>query len=317
MRCVVLDHASLSPEDLDWRGFEALGLELVCHSGTAKAEVASHLADAAIAVTNKVVIDAAVMAECPTLKLICVTATGTNNIDREAARARGIAVCNAQGYATPSVVQHTWSLILALTTRLSDYQAAIARGDWVRSPMFCLLDYPIAELAGQTLGIVGYGELGQAVARVAPAFGMEVLVAQIPGRPPKPGRLPLSTVLAEADVLSLHCPLTEDTRGLIGARELARMKRGALLINTARGGIVDEYALAAALTTGHLGGAGVDVLSAEPPPAGHPLLKPGLPNLVLSPHNAWASRPARQRLLDQTVANIAGFLAGEAPRRLV
>ena len=316
-RAVLLDAETFSPADLDWSALEAAVPELVRHGTTAPGEVVARLAGAAIAISNKVVLDAGVLAACPELKLICVAATGTNNVDLAAAREHGIAVCNARGYGTPSVVQHTWALILALATRLPDYHAAVSRGDWARASQFCLLDFPIAELAGRTLGIVGYGELGQAVAAVAPAFGMQVLVAQLPGRPAAEGRVPLAEVLARADVLSLHCPLTETTRGLIGAAELARMKPDALLINTARGGIVDEAALAEALRGGRLGGAGVDVLGAEPPRDGNPLLAPDLPNLIVTPHTAWASRGARQRLVEQVAENIRAFGAGTPLRRVV
>lgn len=315
-RCVVLDAGTLGPEELDLTALRAAAGELVLHERTAPAELAGRLRGADIAISNKVVLDAAALAACPELKLICIAATGTNNVDLDAARARGIRVCNARGYATPSVVQHTWALILALAARLPDYRDAVRRGDWARAAQFCLLDFPIAELAGRTLGIVGYGELGRAVAAVAPAFGMEVLVAQTPGRPVLAERRPWAEVLARADVLSLHCPLTAQTRGLVGAGELAAMRPGALLINTARGGIVDEAALAAALRAGRLGGAGVDVLTAEPPRDGNPLLAPDLPNLILSPHTAWASRAARQRLVQQLAENIAGFRAGEPPRRV-
>lgn len=254
------------------------------------------------------------MAAAPRLKLICVAATGTNNIDLLAASARGIEVRNVRGYATPSVVQHTWGLILALATRLANYRDAIRRGDWSVSPQFCLLDYPITELAGKKLGILGFGELGRAVAAVAPAFGMEVLVGRLPGRPPAPQRVPLATVLAESDVLSLHCPLTAQTAGLIGARELACMKSSAWLINTARGGLVDEYALAAALRSGYLGGAALDVLSQEPPRASHPLLAPDLQTLLLTPHTAWASQAARQRLVLLLADNIRAYRAGRPCR---
>jgi glycerate dehydrogenase len=212
-------------------------------------------------------------------------------VDLDAAARRGIAVCNIRRYATPSVVQHVFALLLSLTRHLSDYQRAVQSGAWQRSGQFCLLDYPIRELGGLTLGIVGYGELGQAVAATAEqAFGMRVLIAQRPGGSAEPGRLPLQQLLPQVDVLSLHCPLTPETRGLIGAEELALMKPDALLINTARGGIINEGALAAALLTGRLGGAGIDVLATEPPGSDSPLLQQPIPNLIVTPHIAWASR---------------------------
>ncbi len=279
--------------------------------------VPERVAGSAVVVSNKVVLDETLLAGAPELKLVCVAATGTNNVDLDAAAQLGIRVCNVRAYATPAVVQHVFGLILALTTRLTDYQGAVLDGRWQRSPYFCLLDFPIRELAGRRLGVVGYGELGRGVARVAEAFGMEVLVAQRPGtEDPRSGRVPLPELLSQVDVLTLHCPLTPETDGLIGARELSLMRSDALLINTARGGIVDEVALAAALRQGRLGGAGVDVLIREPPVDGSPLLDPDIPNLIVTPHVAWASRESRQRLLDEVARNIEAFLAGQ-PRNVV
>ncbi len=280
-------------------------------------ERSARLRGARVAVTNKVLLDRAVLASAPELRLVCLTATGTNNVDLAAARELGIAVANVTGYATAAVVQHVFALILAHATRLLDYRAAVAAGAWSSSAQFCLLDFPIFELAGKTLGIVGYGELGRAVARVAQAFGMEVLVAQRPGGPPQEGRLPLMELLPRVDVLSLHCPLADNTRDLIGVAELALMRPTALLVNTARGGLVDGEALAAALRAGTIGGAALDVLSVEPPPTGHPLLAPDIPNLILTPHTAWASREARQRVMDEVARNIAAFAAGERRNRVL
>jgi glycerate dehydrogenase len=215
------------------------------------------------------------------------------------------------------VVQHVFALLLALCTRWPDYQQAVGEGRWQRASQFCLLDFPIRELAGKTIGIIGYGELGRGVARVAEAFGMHVLLAQRPGTVEVlENRTPLPVLLPQVDVLSLHCPLTPATRGLIGAWELALMRRDAILINTARGGLVDEALLADALRRGALGGAGVDVLSLEPPVGGNPLLAPDIPHLIVTPHCAWGSRESRQRLVGQLAENIAGFLSG-APVRVV
>lgn len=313
---VLLDLATIDRGDL-----ELSALERVCghwrrYPHTEPADVLERIGHARIAVTNKVVLDRPVLEGAGNLRLICIAATGTNNVDLDAAREQGIAVANVVGYATPSVVQHVFALILALTTRLPDYQRAIASGAWQRHDRFCLMDYPIRELAGRTLGVVGFGELGRAVAQVAEAFGMRVLIAARPGGPVREGRWPLDRLLSEVDVLSLHCPLTEATRGLIGARELGLMRPDALLINTARGGIVDESALAAALRAGTIGGAGVDVLSVEPPRGGHPLLESGIPNLIVTPHIAWASREARQRVVEEIAANIAAFLAGRMRNRV-
>jgi len=272
------------------------------------------------------VIGAAEMDAAARLRLICIAATGTNNVDLNAARERGIAVTHVAGYATPSVVQHVLAIMLGWATRLLEQQQAVQVGDWSRSPHFCLLGegfrQPVRELAGRRLGIVGYGELGRGVARAAEVFGMEVLVAQRPGTvgaEPNAGRLrmPLTELLQQVDVLSLHCPLTDDTRNLIGADELALLGPEALLINTARGGIVDESALAAALRAGTLGAAAVDTLTAEPPPPHHPLLAADIPNLIVTPHAAWATLEARQRLIDEVAANIAAFVAGERRNRVV
>jgi glycerate dehydrogenase len=279
-------------------------------------QVAERIADAEVVISNKVMLDASVLDAATRLKLICVAATGTNNVDIQAARRLGISVCNVRAYATPSVVQHVFMLILALTTRLPDYQRAIRKQRWQAHPHFCLLDYPIRELAGKTLGIIGYGELGSAVARVAECFGMRVLVSQRSPADNRPGRTPLAELLQQSDVVSVHCPLTPETENLIGEAEIARMKNDAVLINAARGGIVNERALVEALAAGQLGGAGVDVLSEEPPARGNPLLDAELSNLIVTPHIAWASRESRQRLIDEVAANITAFING-TPRNQV
>lgn len=314
-RAVFLDAATLDRGDIDWSPLEAVA-DCERYRTTAPGEVPGRIAGAQVVITNKVVLDAATLARAPELGLVCVAATGTNNVDLQAARGAGIPVCNVRDYGTPSVAQHVFALILALSTRLLDYDRAVRNGAWRGAENFCLLDFPIAELAGKRLGIVGYGVLGSAVARLGEAFGMELLIAQRPGGEPRPGRLPLQALLPEVDVLSLHCPLTEQTRGLIGARELAAMKPSALLINTARGGLVDEQALADALRRGVIAGAGFDVLSTEPPREGNPLLAPDIPNLIVTPHIAWASRESRQRLLAQVAENIRGWSEGR-PRHVV
>ncbi len=307
-RAVFLDYASLNPADLDLSGLHALPLDLVLHESTHAAETIARLENAAIAISNKVVINAAVMDACPLLRLIAVTATGTNNIDTAAAAARGIRVMNVTSYGTRAVAQHSFALLLALSNRLQEYTRDAINGRWSQSPSFCLSDYPVRDLAGSTLGIIGYGELGRAVATLAEAFGMQVLVAEGEAGP-QAGRTALQDVLARSDVISLHGLLSARTEKIINAQTLAQMKPGALLINTARGGLVDEVALAAALRSGQLGGAGLDVLSIEPPPASHPLLSGDIPNLLITPHCAWVSRAARQRLLDTTVENIRHFIA--------
>jgi glycerate dehydrogenase len=322
-KTVFPDFATVSTGDLDLGALESCGLDLELHAVTRQEDLPALLAEAEILITNKMRVGAAELAAAPRLKLVCLSATGVNNVDLAAARARGIGVCNITAYCTASVVQHTYALILALTHHLAGYQRLLQQGAWRDSPQFCLLDYPIRELAGRKLGIVGYGELGRGVARAAPAFGLEVLVSERPGDPDDgpPGaetdRLPFARVLEESDILSLHCPLTDATRGLIDAAALARMKPDALLINTARGALVDSAALAAALRAGRIAGAGIDVLPQEPPVDGDPLLDPDIPNLVITPHIAWAARESRQRALDEIAANIRSFLEGGRRGRVI
>lgn len=315
MRGVVLDLETLG-EGLDLGRLENSLESWEYHRVSAPGEVAARIAGAEVVVSNKAPLDAQAIAANPGLRCIAVAATGTNNVDLEAARAAGVLVCNVTAYGTPSVAQHVFTLVLALTTRLFEYHAAVRDGRWAQSPHFCLFDYPIRELDGKVLGIVGHGELGRGVARLGEAFGMQVRIAQRPGGAPQPGRVPLDQLLPEVDVLSLHCPLTPDTAGLVGAAELARMRPEALLINAARGGIVDEAALAAALRAGRLGGAGIDTLTVEPPREGNPLLAADIPNLIVTPHIAWAARESRQRLLDQVAENIERFRAGDPRNRV-
>ena len=247
---VFLDVASVDRGDLDLSCLTNTGLDWTLHDATKPNDTAGRVNNAQVVVSNKAVLDRSTLGSAQSLRLVCIAATGTNNIDLDAAREFGISVSNVTGYASPSVAQHVFALILALATRLPDYQRLIADGRWQSSEHFCLLDFPIWKLQGKTLGIVGYGELGRAVARIAEAFGMQTLVSKRPAGAESSGRVPLDELLAAVDVLSLHCPLTESTRNLIGARELAMMKPTALLINTARGGIVDEQALAEALEGG-------------------------------------------------------------------
>ncbi|WP_353229485.1 2-hydroxyacid dehydrogenase [Pseudomonas qingdaonensis] len=315
-RAVFLDHSSLDLGDLDLSRLRGCFDELQLHPATAPHEVAERLQGASVAITNKVHLDAAALAACPDLRLILVSATGTNNVDLQAARAQGIVVSNCQGYGTPSVAQHTLALLLAMATRLPDYQQAVADGKWAQARQFCLLDFPIVELEGKTLGLLGHGELGGAVARLAEAFGMRVLSGQLPGRPARDDRLSLAELLPQVDALTLHCPLNDSTRNMIGAAELALLKPGAFVVNTARGGLIDEQALADALRSGHLGGAATDVLSVEPPVNGNPLLAGDIPRLVVTPHSAWGAVEARQRIVGQLAENAEAFLQGN-PRRVV
>jgi len=314
---VFLDLETVDQADLDLSHLKQALPHWQFHSATTRDETAKRIQDAVIVISNKVILDRDCLNQAKQLRLICVAATGTNNVDLDAARDLGITVTNVAGYATPSVVQHVFSLMLALTTRLTDYSQVIANGAWQQSSQFCLLNFPIHELAGKNLGIIGYGELGRAVADVAKAFGMKILIAQRPESVPQPDRIPLEELLPQADVLSLHCPLADNTKNLIGQKELALMKKEALLINTARGGIVDEEALASALRLGKIGGAGVDVLIQEPPVKGNPLLESDIPNLIVTPHIAWASRESRQRLVDELVANIEAYLQGKTRNLIV
>lgn len=313
-RAVFLDSTSLDLGDLDLGELRDSFSDLQLCSSSAPDQVIEHLQGAQVAISNKVLLDAKTLAACPDLKLILIAATGTNNVDLAAARAQGITVSNCQGYGTPSVAQHTLMLLLNLATRLGDYQKAVGEGRWQEAKQFCLLDYPIVELEGKTLGLLGHGELGSAVARLAEAFGMRVLLGQLPGRPPRADRLPLDELLPQIDALTLHCPLNEHTRHFIGARELALLKPNAFVVNTARGGLIDEQALADALRSGHLGGAATDVLSVEPPVAGNPLLAADIPRLIVTPHIAWGSREARQRIVGQLTENARGFFSGTALR---
>ena len=292
----------------------------VDYAKTAPDQVIDRLVGASIAIINKVPIDAAAVDALPSLKMIAVSATGTNNVDLEACRRRGIVVSNIRGYAERTVPEHVMALLLALSRNLIAWRETLLAGGWQRSAQFCLFDHPIRDLSGATLGLIGAGTLGQGVERLALAFGMRVLRTEHKGAAVvRPGYTPFAEVLAQADVISLHCPLNDETRGLIGEAELRAMRPSALLINTARGGIVDESALIRALREGWIAGAGFDVITAEPPPAQHPMVDPALlalPNFLLTPHVAWSSRPAMQTLADQLIDNIEAFVAG-TPRNRV
>ena len=318
MPSIFLDYATVTFNgDLDTAGLQRAMPQLVLRPHTAQAEVATAIAGAEIVLVNKLRLTRETIERTPTLKLIALAATGTNNVDLDAARECGVAVCNLRDYCTASVVQQVMGTLLLLTQKLREYDALVRSGAWERGEQFCLLDYPIRELTGRKLGIVGYGALGKGVAHTAQAFGLEVMVANRPGGPTVPGRMDLDDLLTQVDVLSLHCPLTPATQGMIGARELARMKRDAVLINTARGALIDSQALADALRAGRLGGAAIDVLPQEPPVDGNPLLAGDIPNLIVTPHIAWAAREARQRCLDEMAANVEDFRRGGRRNRVV
>ena len=313
MKAVLLDCDSLGPDDLDLSALLALPVDWTIYPETSDREVGERIVDADIVLTNKAPINALSLSQAPRLKMISIMATGTNAIDLQAAAKHHVAVCNAVKYGTGSVVQHVWALILALTTKLGDYQRAAVDGTWQDSSLFCLLDFPVEELQGKVLGIVGAGELGRGVAKVAEAFGLEVMYAALPGRDycvgkGDPQRVDFKDFLSRADIISLHCPLTAETTNLIGEAELGMMKVSAILINTARGGMVNEAALKLALLNGVIAGAGIDVLTNEPPREGNPLLDETIPNLIVTPHCAWVARQSRQRLVDQTVENLGAFV---------
>jgi len=280
-------------------------------------QVVPRLQGASIVICNKLQLRSDNLSKLPELKLIAVAATGVDNIDLDYCRSAGIAVCNTRGYAVSSLPEHALMLMLALRRNLNAYRKDVSDGLWYEARQFCLLDHPIGDLRGGVLGIIGYGTLGQAMARLGKAIGMEVLVAEHKyATSVRAGRTVFADVLRTSDVLSLHCPLNDATRNLIGAEELRQMKGDAILINTARGGLVDDLALLEALRRAQIAGAGVDVLRIEPPQAGNVLIESGLPNLIVTPHNAWASRQAMQTLADQLIDNLEAFARGE-PRNLV
>ena len=318
MRGVILDCDSLGPDDLDFSALYDLPVFWTVYGNCPASEVVERIGDAEIVMTNKTVVDAATLSQAPNLKLITLPATGTNVVDLVAASEQGVVVCNAVNYGTASVVQHVWALILALTTNLQSYSRGVMDGSWGESEMFCLLQYPVRELEGKTLGIVGAGDLGRGVAKIAEAFGMQVIFAALPERNHLDDlpRLALHELLPRVDILSLHCPLTPQTKGLISSAELALMKTSALLINTARGPLIDEPALKQALVKSEIAGAGLDVLSAEPPVGGNLLIDNAVPNLIITPHSAWIAAESRQRLMGQMVENISAFLEGKALRRV-
>lgn len=290
----------------------------VDHASTEPDETGERLGDATVAVVNKVRITREVLDAAPRLRLVAVAATGLNNVDLEACRERGVAVCNIRGYAEHTVPEHVFMLLLALRRNLVAWRQSLAEGAWERATMFCLFDHEVLDLHGSTLGLIGHGSIGRGVERLARAFGMTVLVAEHKGaRDIRAGRVPFDEVLCRSDHLSLHTPLTDATRHLIGAAELGRMKQHAVLINTARGGVVDETALLEALRSGRIAGAATDVLEQEPPRPGDPLLQADLPNLLITPHVAWSGRQAMQTLADQLIDNIEAFFRGQSLNRVV
>ena len=307
-RIVVLDGFTLNPGDLSWDAMRALG-ECTIHDRTPLTEIVARAGDADIVLTNKCPLDAATIARLPRLRYIGVLATGCNVVDIAAAAARGIPVTNVPGYGTASVAQHVFALLLELAQRAGHHAATVREGRWSAAADFCYWDFPLVELAGLTLGIVGFGEIGRAVAMIARAFGMNVIAAtRTPRIEPCVRFLEMDELFSAADVVTLHCPLTPETQGMVHASRLARMKPGAFLINTGRGPLIVEQDLAEALNAGRLAGAGLDVLSSEPPSRDNPLLTAR--NCLITPHIAWATRAARARLMDTALANLSAFLGG-------
>ncbi|NRQ43422.1 D-2-hydroxyacid dehydrogenase [Rheinheimera sp. YQF-2] len=312
---VFLDAATMGDADLS--ALQQQNATLVCHSHTLAADIVPRLQHATIAIVNKAELTADILQQLPALKLICVAATGVNNVDLTAAAALGITVCNVRGYADTAVPQHVFALLLQLTNQVQQYHQAVQRGDWQRSRHFCLLDYPVTELAGKCFVVIGYGALGKATAGLAAAFGMQVVIAEQPGAAIcREGRVVFNDALAQADVISLHCPLTADTEHLFNRHTFAMVKRGALLLNTARGGLVDAAALLNALQSGQLAGAALDVLQQEPPAADDLLCNSSHPNLIITPHMAWASAEARRRMVQQLAANVQAFISGQPQHKV-
>ncbi len=310
MQIVVLDGYTLNPGDLNWDAMHSLG-ECTIHERTASDDVVSRARDAEVVFTNKTIIDGDAIRSLPKLRYIGVLATGYNIVEVRAAQARGVIVTNVPTYGTRSVAQHVFSLLLELTQHVGHHSETVREGRWVRSPDFCYWDYPLVELDGMTMGILGIGRIGQAVADLATAFGMKVLAysRRVPAvLSPNIQMVELDRLFAESDVLSLHCPLNDESKEIVNARNLALMKSSSYLINTSRGFLVNESDLAAALNSAQIAGAGLDVLAIEPPSAENPLLK--AQNCLVTPHIAWATRAARQRLMAVAVDNLESYLGG-------
>lgn len=316
MKGCILDKRSFDRGDIKLTGLTEQLEHWQHFESTTDDEVAGKIADCEVVITNKVQLTRETIEGAEKLRLVLLAATGTDNVDLNACRERGIVVCNARQYSNPAVVQHTFTLMLCLMTNVIRYHEDVTTGNWSRSDIFCLLNYPIREMEGRTLGIIGYGNLGKAVANVALSFGMRVEICQRPNSKPVPGRMPLSDLLGASDVVSIHCPLTPDTHHLLNQQTFAKMKSDAILINTARGAIVESDSLAAALRKGAIGGAGIDVLDQEPPRPDHPLLVDDIPNLIVTPHNAWGTRESRQRLVAQMAANLKSWRDG-SPQNVV
>ena len=317
MKILVLDGFALNPGDLSWKGIKELGT-LVVYDRTEQARIVNRIGDAEIVLVNKCPISRETMDACPNLKLICVTATGYNTIDIEAAREKGITVCNVPSYATESVTQHVFAMLLAIANHISEHAQSVKAGEWQRTADFTYRKYPIFELSGLTMGIIGMGRIGQSVARVANAFGMNVLYWSKHPYPELESEhlhgVSLEQLLAESDVISLHCPLNEETENLICKKTIAKMKQNVIIINTSRGKIINDMDLANALASGKVAYAAIDVLSEEPPVHGSPLIEQS--HCLVTPHIAWAPLQARRRCMEIVEQNIRAFQEGH-PQNVV
>jgi glycerate dehydrogenase len=314
-----LDAGTVDLEDMDLSLLKKQG-SVQLYNNSMENEIVERAKDAAAVITNKCLLRASTLERLKSLKLICVAATGVNNVDLEAAQKLGIAVTNVAGYCAQTVVEHTFMLMLAFSHRLLEHHSAVLRKDWSASPYFALFDYPYSDLEGKTLGIVGYGTIGKRVEKIAKGFGMQVLVAKIPGRkyPASEKRLPLEKVLKQSDFVTLHCSLTKETHHLMNTKSLALMRRSSVLLNLSRGAVVNEWAVAEDLQAGRLAGYGADVLEQEPPPPDHPFFQDQVKSKVLlTPHIAWASKASRQRLINEIAANIASFKSGKNRNRII
>jgi glycerate dehydrogenase len=319
MKAAFLDYATVGSDELDVSSLEQAIPELVLFDDTPASEVATRITGCEFVFVNKVRMTRELIESAEGLRFIGLTATGVDNVDLRAAEERGIAVCNIRGYCTNSVVEHVFAVLLQMTHSIGLYAGCVRAGDWQQAKNFCMLGLPLRELSTMTLGIVGYGELGKGVARIAEAFGMQVRIARRIGQQAVAGdgRVDLDDLFRDCDAISLHCPLTDDTRGLIGKRELEMMKSDAILVNTARGGLVDSAALVRALGNGTIAAAAIDVLGQEPPVDGDPLLDYDGDNLIMTPHIAWASVEARQKAVDEVAKNVQSFLSGGERNRVV
>ena len=319
MKSVFLDYATMGSGDLDLSKLESTLPELIVFDNTSTAERVERIREAQVILCNKVRLDADTLSHARALRFVGLTATGTDNVDLDYARLNGIAVCNLVAYCTQSVVEHVFEVLLNLTHSIRQFHELVKSGDWARADNFCKLDYPVRELSAMTLGIVGYGELGKAVGKTARHFGMQVMIARRSGQPENSvdGRHAFEELLAASDVVTLHCPLTDDTRNMINEDSLRLMKPKSILINTARGALVDSAALARALGDGTIAAAAIDVLPQEPPVDGDPLLEYEGGNLIVTPHIAWATREARQNAINELSKNYAAFADGGSRNRVV